>query len=310
MCALVRKTILSTADIARLFNVTETTVKRWADEGTLRCQKTPGGHRKFEIRSVVEFADRNNFEPIGTLAIPEDDRLAQRIQVAVLGRDFSELVAAFVEKVLSPEGTDLVAFLSYLYQHHVALWELYDLILAPGMAEIGVQWKRGEIGISHEHRASYGILDAIAKLQAQVHTKPPNGLSALCACLGDEEHEIGLRCVSYLLESEGWSACHLGAHVPRDAMKSALHEMRPTIICLSATLQAVNDHRREELDSICTEAHLIGARVFLGGGGAGAVAATAHGVDAFCSTLHEFVTALETVERELGPGQGEEESRQ
>jgi excisionase family DNA binding protein len=51
-----QRTILSTADVARLFNVTETTVKRWADEGVLRCQKTPGGHRRFVIKYVVEFA--------------------------------------------------------------------------------------------------------------------------------------------------------------------------------------------------------------------------------------------------------------
>jgi excisionase family DNA binding protein len=155
MASIAKKSILSTADVARLFNVTETTVKRWADEGTLRCQKTPGGHRKFEIRNVVEFAEVNHFEPVGTLSIPDEDKLGQRIQVAMLGRDFSELVAAYVEKALSIDKTDLFRFVSYLYQHRVQLWELYDLVIRPGMAEIGERWVRGEIGVNHEHRASY-----------------------------------------------------------------------------------------------------------------------------------------------------------
>ena len=98
------KTVLSTVDVARLFNVTETTVKRWADEGTLKCQKTPGGHRKFPVRNVIEFAENNNFEPTGALTMPDHDGLGSAIQVAILRRDFPELVRAFIEKALSPVG--------------------------------------------------------------------------------------------------------------------------------------------------------------------------------------------------------------
>jgi MerR family transcriptional regulator, light-induced transcriptional regulator len=230
-----QKTILSTADVARLFKVTETTVKRWADEGVLRCQKTPGGHRRFAIRGVVEFAEKNNFEPIGALDLSDHDGLAFRVQVAVLERDFAELTRVYLEKILSPERSNLFQYLSYLYEHRFQGWEIYDEIIRPAMSEIGLRWQRGEIGINHEHRASYVTLDAMAKLQAQIMVKPPNGNTALLACVGEEPHEIGLRCISYLLESEGWITHYLGARMPVGAIVSSVRDLKPSLICLSVT---------------------------------------------------------------------------
>lgn len=260
-----QKTILSTADVARLFNVTETTVKRWADDGTLRCQKTPGGHRKFQMRHIVEFATINNFEPIGALQFEGGGQLAGKIEVAVLSRNFPALQEAFVEKALSPDRTDLYQFFSYLYQHHLQLWEIYDLILGPGMQEIGNRWERGEIGVNHEHRASYETLDALAKLQAQVSMKGKSGHSAICACLEDELHEIGLRCAAYLFEVEGWHVQYLGARTPHQSLLAAIKEVRPDVVCISSTTMGDLGHSVEVLQNVHEAAVAQGAHVLLGG---------------------------------------------
>lgn len=45
---------LSRAEVARLFNVSPSTVTRWADAGKLLCVRTLGGHRRYEMRSVLE----------------------------------------------------------------------------------------------------------------------------------------------------------------------------------------------------------------------------------------------------------------
>src|SRR2546423_349712 len=43
------KQSFSTKELAEMWDVSESTVKRWADAGALRCRKTVGGHRKFEM---------------------------------------------------------------------------------------------------------------------------------------------------------------------------------------------------------------------------------------------------------------------
>lgn len=288
-----QKTILSTADVARLFHVTETTVKRWADEGMLRCQKTPGGHRRFDIRSVVEFAEKNNLEPVGALDLSDHDGLALRIQAAVLERDFAELTRAFVEKSLSPDRCDLFHYLSYLYEHRFQVWEIFDEIIRPGMCEIGNRWQRGEIGINHEHRASYETIDAMAKLQAQIMVKPPNGKAALLACVGEEPHEIGLRCISYLLESEGWATHYLGARMPVAAIVGAVQDLKPSLICLSVTQKPTQWDWVLELRQLTRSLCRCGCHIILGGRAIGEQGSELSPFDAVCSTSRELLEFLQ-----------------
>lgn len=302
MASCIQRIVLSTADVARLFNVTETTVKRWADEGTLTCQKTPGGHRKFDMRCVVEFAEKNHFEPVGVLTIPEGDRLGQRIQVAVLGRDFPELVAAFVEKALSPDPNDLSRYLSYLYQHRVQLWEIHDHIIRPGMEEIGARWFRGEIGVNHEHRASYETLEALVKLQTQIRMKSQKGRSAVCSCLGEELHEIGLRCAAHLFESEGWATTYLGARTPVEAVTTAIRETHPTIVSLSVTYVPPGGIPAKEFRSIVDAAREVNAQVILGGRGAHALLRDPAWPGELHTSSRELLLSIEAIEKNVCAG--------
>ncbi len=287
------KPILSTADVARLFCVTETTVKRWADEGTLRCQKTPGGHRKFQIRNVVAFAEENNFEPIGALSLPGQPETGEALQVAILKRDFTVLVRTFVDKALSPDRTDLYRFLSYLYGHRIALWEIYDLVLKPGMEVIGDRWSAGLIGIGQEHMASYETLDALAKLQNEILIKAPTGDSAILACLGEELHEIGLRCTASLFEAEGWRTQYLGARTPADAILSAVRDFHPLVIGISVTRVHEKEELAHQLHTIAESARAYGGKMIIGGMG---VPADLHGAAWHDGVIHsgrELLTFIE-----------------
>jgi len=44
--------------VARLLGVSPSTVSRWAREGRLECQRTLGGHRRFD-RTVIEDLSRS-----------------------------------------------------------------------------------------------------------------------------------------------------------------------------------------------------------------------------------------------------------
>lgn len=43
---------LSVSDVAREFGVTTATVRRWADQGDLKCSRTLGGARRFDPADV------------------------------------------------------------------------------------------------------------------------------------------------------------------------------------------------------------------------------------------------------------------
>ena len=47
---------LTPAQVAEAFNVTVSTVHRWAEDGLLKSFKTPGGQRRFRRIDVEDFA--------------------------------------------------------------------------------------------------------------------------------------------------------------------------------------------------------------------------------------------------------------
>jgi excisionase family DNA binding protein len=52
----------STKEVAELLQVDESTLRRWADSGKLKCFKTPGGHRRFTAKHISEFLKRYQYE--------------------------------------------------------------------------------------------------------------------------------------------------------------------------------------------------------------------------------------------------------
>ena len=56
-------TILSTKDVSRILGVSDMTVVRLADAGTLACKKTPKGHRRFKRSDVQKILEKNEDSP-------------------------------------------------------------------------------------------------------------------------------------------------------------------------------------------------------------------------------------------------------
>ena len=55
--------VLSTKDASRLLGVSNMTIVRLADDGTLPCFKTPKGHRRFKRGDIQKLLDRNHLSP-------------------------------------------------------------------------------------------------------------------------------------------------------------------------------------------------------------------------------------------------------
>jgi len=51
-----QKTHLTPNEVAKLLMVNPVTVRQWAARGLLRSMATPGGHRRFLLSDVEEFA--------------------------------------------------------------------------------------------------------------------------------------------------------------------------------------------------------------------------------------------------------------
>ena len=53
---------LNTKQVGNLFNVDESTVRRWALSGKIKCSSSAGGHRKFSYKDLIKFSLDNNIK--------------------------------------------------------------------------------------------------------------------------------------------------------------------------------------------------------------------------------------------------------
>ena len=255
---------LSTKEVAHMMAVTETTVKRWADEGMIPCHKTLGGHRKFLLKDILAFAEQHAYPLMGGTVPPLSKRQSEVLEFSVQTRNYHKISQLFYDEALQGDKQGLYELLSYLAKNRIAFTTLADEVIRPAMVRIGERWQEGKLEIDQEHVASNALLEALVRLNGQLHRKPDNGLSAVCACAQGDYHEIGLRMLAYALETEGWNVHYLGANTPFASLGAFVNRRSPQLVCVSVSFlnemsQTVQELRRiGEITQSHRASYLIG----------------------------------------------------
>ena len=150
--------------------------------------------------------------------------------------------------------------------------EVYETVITPALGEVGRMWHLGEATVADEHYVTAATQNALAVLRSKLPQAPRHGKRALATSVGGDLHDIGIRMVADLLESEGWQVDCLGANMPTsDLVEHAVDEMGRQqfhLIALSAsTGLAVRSvaHAIESLRAASPESRvpiLVGGGVF------------------------------------------------
>jgi len=261
----VQNNLISTQEVAKMLNVTETTIKRWADENIIRCVKTPGGHRKFSLDEIVRFAEANGYEIAGSHPPPMNPAQLEELEIGVLTKNYRRIAKVFREEALQADREGMFSLLLYLYKHQISLTVIVDEIMRPAFEFIGSQWVEGKLEISQEHAASQAATESLIRMMPQLHQKESNGLSVLCACLEDEFHETGLRGLAYSLECEGWKVQYTGSNTPIETIDSFVRAARPDLVCVSVTIVQRPEEFIKGIKRLASVVHSYRGKLIIGG---------------------------------------------
>jgi MerR family transcriptional regulator, light-induced transcriptional regulator len=257
--------MLSTKEAAAMLQVTETTIKRWADESVLHCVRTHGGHRKFLLKDVVRFAETNGYTVSGSQPPPMSKKQMEQLQIGVHTQNYSKIAAVLKEEAMQSDREGLAMLLLYLYKQHIPLPIVLDSVILPGFEQIGREWEKGDLSIDQEHAASHALTEALVRTAPELHRKDPNKKSALCACPEGELHELGLQGLAYSLECEGWKVYYLGCNTPLESISSFVRVERPDLVCISVTSPRHRAEFIEKLRRLASSVHPYGGKLLIGG---------------------------------------------
>ena len=146
---------LTTKEVARLLNVSEATIKRWADEGLIQSEKTAGGHRRFGPAGIALFKRERGAVPTPVAATRDARKTGTRDKVSP-DLLFRHLVEGHEEET--------GALLINAYLHGQSLASLFDNVVTPALHQVGELWYRGELTIADEHLATRTAISALYKL--------------------------------------------------------------------------------------------------------------------------------------------------
>jgi excisionase family DNA binding protein len=246
---------LTTKHVARLLNVSEATVKRWADDGVLTSEKTVGGHRRFGIESIAELRRERNLQ--GGVA-PVAKGVKKKAKPLPSADDFLRLI-------LAGDESEAGAFLVDAYLAHHSLDSIFEITVTQAMHQVGDLWFKGSATVADEHLATRVVLTALQKLRGVMAPHEPNGLNAICCGSEGDLHELPVHLVTLILESKGWRVINLGANTPLFSLQEMVSRQRPQLICISARTIADLDRAVAEFAHLRRVANRLEAKIVLGG---------------------------------------------
>lgn len=278
------KQFLSPKQAAQSLGVSESSLKRWCDRGTLQMHLTAGGHRKIPVTAVVQFVRKNRRELMRPelLGLP-----ARRVtDEQDLANSVEPLAATFVSG--ESESSRQLVFGHYLKGHCVA--KICDELLAPALMLIGERWRTGELEIYEEHQTVQATHQLLSALQATIPSAKRN---APIAIGGTAEHDIyGLptRMIELSLIEAGWNATSLGTSLPFSTLHAAVRKYEPKLVWLSISVLRDPIPFAVKLDSFARELGKA-TKLFVGGRAVPMNTTTLGDSIVHCMRIQELVSA-------------------
>lgn len=215
--------------VADSLGVSESSIKRWVDRGTLLATRTAGGHRKLSLSSVVQFARKQGY------VIARPDVLGLAAEHSKCPLQLEEARTQLLDCVLRGDEATCRALVEPFYLHGHDFVDLADELVAPVFHRVGEMWQSGEVSIAQERRGCEVVIATLHHLRRLL--PPLNDMSptALAATPSGDHAELPIRLAELVLREKGWDAIVLGISLPLNEIRRSVEIRRPELSLLSAT---------------------------------------------------------------------------
>jgi MerR family transcriptional regulator, light-induced transcriptional regulator len=107
-------------------------------------------------------------------------------------------------------------------------------IIVPALVEAGDRWQQNAISVVQANFVTSFLRQKVTAL-FMAYTQPAVGPLAVTGSAPGEWHDIGVLLVSLALRRQGWRVLYLGPNVPVAQLVDELPDLKPELVCLSAT---------------------------------------------------------------------------
>lgn len=209
--------LLTMSRLAAALGVSESSVKRWADDGAIVCSRTVGGHRRVSVADAVWFIRRTR----SAVVRPELLGLGDLSSLPPRFSEESDPTEALYVALESGASPAVRAMLQSLYIQGRSLAGLFDGPVRAAMARIGELWLHAEWGIVVEHRATSILVGALSALRSIMPTHDPSAPVAVGGAGPNDTYVVPSLMASLVMAEAGFTDVNLGPMTPASVLLNA-----------------------------------------------------------------------------------------
>ena len=220
---------VSPSTLSKAFGVSSSTLKRWSDKGILPANRTAGGHRRFSISDAIQVSRKHGipFRNPTVIGLPPTIVPGEVTE----GKAPFELLLESLESNAFHTARDII---SGLFIGGIPLTELFQDIIVPAIARIGMDWTKGPVAIAREHASSQLILESLGSLRSLLPQSDDRIFAVGCAPANDP-YRIPTTMVSLVVQNQSKRAINLGPDLPLESLVEFCRSEKPRIAWLSLT---------------------------------------------------------------------------
>lgn len=251
---------LSPKQLGQAIGVSESSLKRWIDEGMVDVIRTTGGHRRIELAEAIRFVRQRGYivQDPAVLGLNVTDDQRGRADTVQLGEYFYELLVNGRDK-------EFTAAMTRLYLDGRLIAELIDGPIRTAMARIDELWHDAPAGIGIEHRATDICIRTIGFMHSLI--KPPDKAApfAVGAAPPKDIRIVPSLCVSLVLAEQGWREANLGANTPWHQLLHLAQQQQASLVWVSMTREPKAEDAKR-LTELTQKLQPQSCQVIIGGG--------------------------------------------
>jgi len=252
--------IISTRELADAIDVSESSLKRWADEGLIEVSRTAGGHRRIAIGEAIRFI-RATRSPVVRPDVLGLTDLSPGGEHVVSPESPADRLYAHLRDGRAREARGLILS-QYLAGQSVG--QIADGPIHAAMARLGELWMHDRAGVYIEHRAVDICVQGVQQLRQFVEPGESGDLAMGGGPPGDPYILPSLLSAT-ALAADGWRTMNLGPDTPFESLSIAADRHGPRLVWLCVS--SVRDAREMEraIERISTSLQQRGAMLVVGG---------------------------------------------
>ncbi|HEV7240023.1 MAG TPA: cobalamin-dependent protein [Thermoanaerobaculia bacterium] len=172
---------------------------------------------------------------------------------------------SYLEHLLRGRASAAAALVRETLAQGESIVEVYRGVLEPAQREVGRLWQLNQVTVAQEHYCTATTIRLVSELSASSRSDTPNRQTLVAMCAAGEQHDLGLRLLTNVLESEGRRTLYLGANVPAEAAVAMCVDQRADLLLISATVPVHIPAVAETIRLFRAAPTLASSRVIVGG---------------------------------------------